>query len=100
MATVDVYAITDKLDDTLLQVLATRLEARGQHLRFQAMVTEYLDAMNIDVARTILDIGCGTGVAWAAKAPTKRVTAAVNGTHLDAAPPHGAERLSASEGRR
>ena len=52
MPAVDVYAITDKLDDTLLQVLARRLEARGRHPRFQAMLTEYLDAMNIDTART------------------------------------------------
>jgi predicted TPR repeat methyltransferase len=73
MATIDIYAITDKPDDTLLQVLATRLEARGQHLRFQAMLTEYIDAMNIDVARTILDIGCGTGVAARAIARAQRI---------------------------
>jgi hypothetical protein len=47
MAAVDVYAITDKL----LQVLATRLEARGQHLRFQAMLTEYLDGFLAICAR-------------------------------------------------
>jgi hypothetical protein len=46
------YAISDKLDDTLLQVLATRLEARGQHSGFQAMFTEYLDAISIDAARS------------------------------------------------
>jgi len=34
MPAVDVYAITDKLDNTLLQILAARLEARGQHPRF------------------------------------------------------------------
>ena len=65
------YAISDKLDDTLLQVLATRLEARGQHPRFQAMFTEYLDAINIDAAPTILDLGCGTGVAARAIARRK-----------------------------
>ena len=32
MATVDIYAITDKLDDALLKVLATRLEAQIQYL--------------------------------------------------------------------
>jgi ubiquinone/menaquinone biosynthesis C-methylase UbiE len=98
MATVDIYAITDKLDDTLLKVLATRLEARGQHPRFQAMLTEYLDAMNIDVARTILDIGCGTGVAARAIARRKGFTGRVTGIDLSAGLVQVAERLSRTEG--
>jgi ubiquinone/menaquinone biosynthesis C-methylase UbiE len=63
MGTVDVYRITDKLDDATLDVLVTRLEARGKHPRFAAMMREYLDAMAIDSARSVLDLGCGTGVA-------------------------------------
>ena len=98
MATVDIYAITDKLDDTLLKVLATRLEARGQHPRFQAMLTEYLDAMNIDVASTILDIGCGTGVAARAIARRKGFTGRVTGIDLSAGLVQVAERLSRTEG--
>jgi ubiquinone/menaquinone biosynthesis C-methylase UbiE len=100
MATVDVYAITDKLDDTLLQVLATRLEARGQHPRFQAMLVEYLDAMNIDTARTILDLGCGTGVAARAIARRKGFTGRVTGIDLSAGLLQVAERLSTTEGIR
>ena len=34
MRTVDVYRITDELDSATLDVLTTRLEARGKHLRF------------------------------------------------------------------
>lgn len=98
MATVDVYAITDKLDDTLIQVLATRLEARGQHLRFQAMLTEYLDAMNIDSAGTIIDVGCGTGVAARAIARRKEFTGRVTGIDLSAGLVQVAERLSTTEG--
>ena len=63
MSTVDVYRVTDKLDDLTLDVVVTRLEARGKHPRFIAMMNEYLDAMDIDSAKTVLDIGCGTGVA-------------------------------------
>jgi ubiquinone/menaquinone biosynthesis C-methylase UbiE len=63
MGTVDVYRITDKLDDATLEVLVTRLEARGKHPRFAAMMRDYLDAMAIDVAESVLDLGCGTGVA-------------------------------------
>jgi ubiquinone/menaquinone biosynthesis C-methylase UbiE len=98
MATVDVYAITDKLDDTLLQVLATRLEARGQHPRFQAMLTEYLDAMNIDAAHTILDLGCGTGVAGRAIARRKGFAGRVTGIDLSAGLVQVAQNLSMTEG--
>jgi ubiquinone/menaquinone biosynthesis C-methylase UbiE len=63
MGTVDVYRITNKLDDATLDVLVTRLEARGKHPRFIAMMQEYLDAMAIDSAKSVLDLGCGTGVA-------------------------------------
>jgi ubiquinone/menaquinone biosynthesis C-methylase UbiE len=98
MATVDVYAITDKLDDTLLHVLVTRLEARGRHPRFQAMLTEYLDAMNIDTARTILDMGCGTGVAARALARRKGFTGKVTGIDISAGLVRVAQRLSTTEG--
>jgi ubiquinone/menaquinone biosynthesis C-methylase UbiE len=63
MGTVDVYRITDQLDDVTLDVLVTRLEARGKHPRFADMLREYLDAMAIDSFRSVLDLGCGTGVA-------------------------------------
>lgn len=63
MATIDVYRITDKLDDATLDVVETRLEARGKHPRFIEMMEDYLDAMRIDSAKSVLDVGCGTGVA-------------------------------------
>jgi ubiquinone/menaquinone biosynthesis C-methylase UbiE len=63
MATVDVYRITDQLDNSVLDALVSRLEARGKHPGFMGMLQEYLDAMDIDAAATVLDVGCGTGVA-------------------------------------
>lgn len=62
MTSTDVYRITNQLDDGTLEVLAARLEARGKHPRFVAMFDQYLDAMGIDAARSVLDLGCGTGV--------------------------------------
>lgn len=62
MPAVDVYRVTDQLDADTLEVMAARLEARGQHPRFVTMYREYLDAMGIDTAQRVLDIGCGTGV--------------------------------------
>src|SRR5687767_8769875 len=63
MSTMDVYGMTDKLDTTLLEVIVNRLEARGSHPFFIKMLQEYLQAMDIDEAKTVLDMGCGTGVA-------------------------------------
>jgi hypothetical protein len=45
MGAVDAYRITDKLDDSTPDVLAARLEARGQHPRFIGMMREYLGAI-------------------------------------------------------
>jgi predicted TPR repeat methyltransferase len=63
MSTADVYRITDELDDTTLAALVTRLEARGKHARFAAMMNDYFSAMHIHAAKRVLDLGCGTGVA-------------------------------------
>lgn len=63
MTKADVYRITDTLDETSLEVMATRLEARGRHPRFAGMLEEYLDQMRLQDAARVLDVGCGTGVA-------------------------------------
>lgn len=84
MATVDVYRITDQLDDSTLDALIARLEARGQHPRFVAMMREYLDAMGIDSAASVLDLGCGTGVV--ARAIARRPGFAGRVTGIDRSP--------------
>jgi hypothetical protein len=38
LGAVDVYRITDQLDDATLDVLIARLEAHGKHPRFAAML--------------------------------------------------------------
>jgi ubiquinone/menaquinone biosynthesis C-methylase UbiE len=63
MTSVDPYRVTDELDDAVLETIATRLEGRGQHPAFLNMMDEYLDAMRIDDAEAVIDLGCGTGVA-------------------------------------
>ena len=63
MSTMDIFGMTDKLDEPILGVLVNRLEARGKHPFFLKMLQDYLDAMEIDSAKTVLDMGCGTGLA-------------------------------------
>ena len=63
MPTLDPYNISDKLDDAVLDAIVTRLELRGKHPFFENMLRDYLDAMDIDKADRVLDMGCGTGVA-------------------------------------
>ncbi len=100
MGTVDVYRITNELDGATLDVLVTRLEARGKHPRFAEMMREYLDSMAIDSARSVLDLGCGTGVAARAIARrpgfSGRVTGIDRSPHLIAA----ATRLADEDGLR
>jgi ubiquinone/menaquinone biosynthesis C-methylase UbiE len=98
MSTVDVYRITDQLDEATLQALVNRLEARGKHPRFIEMMQQYLDAMDIDSAATVLDLGCGTGVASRAIARRKRFAGRVTG--IDRSPYLSgiATRLAQEEG--
>ena len=63
MGASDPFRITDKLEDPLLDVMVSRLEVRGKHWFFRKVLREYLDAMAVDSAGTVLDMGCGTGVA-------------------------------------
>jgi ubiquinone/menaquinone biosynthesis C-methylase UbiE len=63
MPIADPYRVTHQLDNSTLDALAARLEARGKHPRFIEMMQQYLDAMEIDSAGTVIDLGCGTGVA-------------------------------------
>ena len=63
MSKSDPWNTTDQLDVETLAVMVERLEARAQPPAFVAMLDEYLDAMSIDTAASVLDLGCGTGVA-------------------------------------
>ena len=98
MKSSDPYAITDRLDDLLLQVIVTRLEARGKHPLFEGMLLDYLDAMQIDTAATVLDVGCGTGVAARAIARRRDFSGRVLGIDLSPALAQTAAKLAADEG--
>jgi ubiquinone/menaquinone biosynthesis C-methylase UbiE len=98
MASIDPYAATDKLDAALLEVIVTRLELRGRHSVFARMLQDYLEAMRIDGARTVLDLGCGTGVAARAIARRPGFAGRIIGIDLSASLVETAVRLASEEG--
>ena len=57
MSTTDPYGKTDRLDETSLEVIVARLEARGKHPFFDRMLREYLDAMDCGSCRFLGVLG-------------------------------------------
>lgn len=98
MKTVDVYRIVNELDEATLDVMVNRLEARGQHPRFIEMMNEYLDAMRIDAAGRVIDLGCGTGVAARAIACRPGFSGQVLGIDRSQYLVDAANRLAREEG--
>jgi ubiquinone/menaquinone biosynthesis C-methylase UbiE len=98
MGGLDPYHVTDQLDNISLDAIVTRLETRAKHPFFQEALTEYLNAMKIDAAQTVLDMGSGTGVA--ARCIARRPDFAGNVTGIDLSPylAQTAARLSREEG--
>jgi SAM-dependent methyltransferase len=58
----DVYGRTHELDARSLEAIAMRLEARRGSAKYIGMQREYLDAVDLAGAQSILALGCGTGV--------------------------------------
>jgi len=94
----DPFRITDELEDVLLDVMVSRLEDRGRHWFFQKVLREYLDAMGVDSAKTVLDMGCGTGVAARTIARRANFSSRVTGIDLSLYLVRVARRLADEEG--
>ncbi len=98
MSALDPYGPTHKVDEPVLQAIVTRLEARRHHPLFARMLQEYLDAMQIDRAQTVLDMGCGTGVVARAIAARPGFAGQVTGIDLSPYLTDVATRLATEEG--
>jgi ubiquinone/menaquinone biosynthesis C-methylase UbiE len=94
----DPFRITDELGNALLDVMVSRLEVRGNHAFFQKVLREYLEAMDIDMAGTVLDVGCGTGVAARTIARRTNFSGRVTGIDLSPYLVAAARRLADEEG--
>jgi len=98
MTSFDPFGRTDQLDDTMLEALVLRFEARGKHPRFSEMLREYVEAMNLANTARVLDIGCGTGLAARAIAHQSGFAGRITGVDLSPYLIAAAQRLSAEEG--
>ena len=98
MSRMDPFAMTDQLDDATLQAVVARLEERGKHPVFARMMHEYLDAMHVDAAKTVLDMGCGTGVVARAIARRPGFSGRITGIDLSPSLAATATRLAGEEG--
>jgi SAM-dependent methyltransferase len=98
MNTIDPFGRTDNLDHDMLEALVLRFEARGKHPFFSKMLQEYLDAMYIDEAGLVLDMGCGTGLAARAIVHRPQFSGKVTGVDLSLHLIAAAERLADEEG--
>jgi ubiquinone/menaquinone biosynthesis C-methylase UbiE len=94
----DVYGRTHQMDERTLEAMAARLEARGRHPVFVRAIDDYMTALDLSGDETLLELGCGTGVATrmiaARPVPPRRIVA------LDLSPylVEAARRLCSAEG--
>ena len=86
MSVLDPFGRTDQLDEATLEALVARFEARGASPVFSRMLQQYLDAMGIDGAARVLDMGCGTGLAARAIARRTDFSGTVLGIDLSPYP--------------
>ena len=77
----DPYRMTHQLSTDLLETIADRLKTRGKNPVFSKMLNDFLERMDIDSARTVLD-GCGTGVVTRAIAKRAAFSGTVMGVDI------------------
>jgi ubiquinone/menaquinone biosynthesis C-methylase UbiE len=78
--------------------MVSRLDVRGGHWFFQKVLREYLDAMDVDAADTVLDMGCGTGVVARTIARRANFSGRVTGIDLSPYLVKAARHLASEEG--
>lgn len=98
MASADPWSRTDELDDSLVDAMVTRLEARGKYPPFLNMLNDYLEAMEIDSKQAVLDLGTGSGFVARTIAARRGFSGHVLGIDLSPELVTAAARLAEGEG--
>ncbi len=94
----DPWNATDSQEDAVLDVMIDRLEMRGTYPPFVSMLNDYLDRMEIDSAGTVLDLGCGTGIASRVIAQRPGFSGGLTGIDLSAYLVEAAKKLAERDG--
>jgi ubiquinone/menaquinone biosynthesis C-methylase UbiE len=95
---IDPYGRTRELGEPALGAMVARLEQRGGHSSFAAMLHAYLDRLPLASARSVLDLGCGTGVAARAVASRPEFAGRIVGIDLSPHMVAAARRLAREQG--
>jgi ubiquinone/menaquinone biosynthesis C-methylase UbiE len=89
--------LNDQPAETLDRVVA-RMEERGREPRFIKMRGDYLDLLQLQNARTFLDLGCGTGLDARAAAKRPEFKGVATGVDLSTGMIAAGEKLAEEEG--
>jgi SAM-dependent methyltransferase len=98
MILIDPSGRTRELGEPALAAMIARLEQRGAHPSFAAMLHAYLDRLPLASARSVLDLGCGTGVAARAVASRPEFAGRIVGIDLSPHMVAAARRLAHEQG--
>ena len=98
MIVVDPSGRPRELGEPALAAMVARLEQRGGHPSFAAMLHAYLDRLPLASARSVLDLGCGTGVAARAVASRPEFAGRIVGIDLSPHMVAAARRLAHEQG--
>jgi SAM-dependent methyltransferase len=95
---IDPYGRTGEIGEPALAAMIARLEQRGGHPSFAGMLHAYLDRLPLASARSVLDLGCGTGVAARAVASRPEFAGRIVGIDLSPHMVAAARRLAYEQG--
>jgi ubiquinone/menaquinone biosynthesis C-methylase UbiE len=95
---IDPYGRSGEIGEPALAAMIARLEQRGGHPSFAAMLHAYLDRLPLASARSVLDLGCGTGVAARAVASRPEFAGRIVGIDLSPHMVAAARRLAYEQG--
>lgn len=98
MTSRDIFQSLNDQDEETLERVVARMEERGREPRFQKMRGDYLDLVQLQSARTFLDLGCGTGLDARAAAKRPEFKGVATGVDLSTGMVAAGEKLAEEEG--
>ena len=94
----DIFQSLNDQDAATLDRVIARMEDRARDPRFVEMRGDYLDLVELQSARTFLDLGCGTGIDARAAAKRPEFKGVATGVDLSTGMIAAGEKLAAEEG--